>query len=300
MAYYTAHRIADIPLHKIQVHPLTDHTLCIDTPTKVLAIVPDTTFRTYVRISAKCSLVYAVNADVDIRVAPRRLVCRNCIVRLPAHYMGMSVSLRNCCIESNSAIAVKTCIIECSTLSGIIVLHVLAYSKINNNRYSGNFAFHQSPQHAIHSPHNWHLHAITLKDTQVTGSVPVSHLTKLLYLNIARSMFTRVENSDTLQYLSIKQCALVLGVYPKLRLLNAHGATCIGAPPTCVVFSEGHAYLPEYLYKYSTLSRILLKIRRNDIRQQKYGNTGGKIAQPRDVPALQSAHEQSEHDAFYN
>ena len=301
MAYYTANCIADIGLHKIRRHDIAGHVLCVDTPAKVIAIVPAPTFRTYVRISSKCGLVYAVNADIDVRVAPRRLVCRNCIVRLPAHHMGISVSFRNCRIESNSAIAVKTCVIEHSTLSGIIVVHAITYSKIADNRYIGNFAFRCAPPNTLRPLRDWHMHTLVLKDTQTTGTVPIHHLPNILYLNIARSMFTHVAESATLRYMSVKQCAVILlGTYRKLCILNARGATCIGTPTSCVVFAADHPYQPEYLYKYHAISNILLKIRRNEIRHQEYRDGGREVAYAGNVPALQPAHEQTEHDAFYN
>lgn len=241
---------------------LDDNALHINTPINTVIIVSPTyceptTTPTCVRVNTVCKFVYAENVDIDIRVPPRRLVCRNCTVRLPALYAGVMLSIKNCTVSCNSAIATSTTILKNSTISGIIISSALRYSNISNNTYTGYFAFNTIPrQYKFTQSAATALYILILKDATTAGTLSLAAMPNIMYLNIARSAFECVDSSTTLRYLDIRHCTIALGNYPALTILDARYATYTGEIPAAV-FAAPPQIVPEYIRKYTTIRAIV-------------------------------------------
>jgi hypothetical protein len=262
MAYYMSANISRMPINMYQHTVLLDNGLHINKPTNVIIIVaPSTTTQTCIRVNAACKFVYAENVDIDIRVPPRRLICRNCIVRLPALYAGILLSIKNCTVACNSAIATSTTILKNSNISGIIVTSTLRYSDIRDNMYSGYFAFNSIPKPCkfLLSP-TMRLYMLILKDARTNIVLNLADVPNLVYLNIARSAFSAVDDAPKLRYMNIRHCNVHLGTYPALQILDARYATYTGPPVAAdtIVFAEGSPqHIPEYVHKYTILRELL-------------------------------------------
>ena len=263
MAYCLSADNSRTPIHAYNRVLLADNALHINTPINTVIIAApvnyaETNAHTCVRVNTICKFIYAENVDIDIRVPPRRLVCRNCIVRLPALYAGVLLSIKNCTISCNSAIATSTTILKNSKISGIIISSSLRYSNIANNMYTGYFAFNTLPrQYKFTQSATTRLYILILKDTVITGRLSLVGLPNILYINIARSAFQCIDDSPTLRYLDIRHCDIALGAYPALEILDARYATYTGTvAPT--VFDNSATSVPEYIRKY-TIMRAILK-----------------------------------------
>lgn len=283
MAYCVFTNINELRANTTASSRIIDDLVLIDSPREIVAIVAADGYRTCARISARCKFIYAENVDIDIRVPPRKLICRNAIVRLPTLYAGTLISLKNCIVECNSAIATKSTIIKDSRITGIIATTSLTYSNIRNNIYNGYFMFNHLPRkYNFKAAAYNNLQFLTIKDSKLTGHISLDELPLLKYINIARSGFSTIDSARYCRYLCIRYCNIALGSYPHLKLLDAKYATYTNPggyiSDSAIIFEENHIHQPEYLYKYSVLHDILKQNFNDTVQQDVDKYNGDEVA----------------------